>query len=74
MRMPFEVDFISSNEDESGAVVPIPAAPVDGKVFWPNVMREKNEKEKVMGRNAFFIKKFYPKLLRLNAVVNHINK
>jgi hypothetical protein len=30
---PFLVDLISSNEDALGEVVPIPTAPVDGKVF-----------------------------------------
>jgi hypothetical protein len=30
---PFEVDFISSKEDALGVVVPIPAAPVAGKIF-----------------------------------------
>src|SRR5215471_16717460 len=30
---PFEVDLISSSEDAWGVVVPIPAAPVAGKMF-----------------------------------------
>ena len=33
IRMPFDVDFISSNDDAFGVTVPMPAAPVDGKVF-----------------------------------------
>jgi hypothetical protein len=33
IKIPLEVDFISNNDDASGVVVPIPAAPVDGKMF-----------------------------------------
>ena len=34
INIPFDVEFISSKEDVFGDVVPIPAAPLDGKVFW----------------------------------------
>jgi hypothetical protein len=33
MSIPFAVDFISRIEDTFGVVVPIPALPVDGKIF-----------------------------------------
>ena len=36
MSKPFDVDFISSSDDASGVVVPIPAAPFEGKIFCAN--------------------------------------
>ena len=33
IKIPFEVDFISSKEEASGVTVPMPALPVDGKMF-----------------------------------------
>jgi len=33
IKIPFDVDFISSSDEALGVVVPMPAAPVDGKVF-----------------------------------------
>jgi hypothetical protein len=73
IKTPFEVDFISSSDEESGVVVPIPAAPLAGKIFCPN---EKEKEEYIKARKsscAFFIKNFCSKLLYFPAVVNHIN-
>ena len=33
IRIPFDVDFNSNNDDASGVVVPTPAAPEAGKIF-----------------------------------------
>ena len=33
IKSPLVVDFISSNDDASGVVVPIPTAPVAGNLF-----------------------------------------
>ena len=63
ISIPFVVDFISSNDEAFGDVVPMPAAPVDGKMFCPN----ENEKQKSAGtkhsRFTFFMMIFYPNLL-----------
>ena len=43
INKPFVVDFISKSEDAFGAVVPMPAEPVEGKVFvWATITVEKN--------------------------------
>jgi hypothetical protein len=33
INKPFAADFISSSDEASGKVVPMPAGPVEGKVF-----------------------------------------
>jgi len=56
IKTPFVVDFTSSKEDEFGDVVPIPAAPVDGKIFCDLLNVENNEAAIIKVTNFFILK------------------
>jgi hypothetical protein len=59
MRTPLVVDFISNNEEALGAVVPIPAAPVDGNVFVCAVVANDSTTKKNTVQKIIFIKDFF---------------
>jgi hypothetical protein len=56
ISIPFVVDFISNSEDPFGVVVPIPAAPVDGKIFCDLLNVENNEAAIIKVTNFFILK------------------
>jgi hypothetical protein len=56
---PFVVDLISNMEDALGVVVPIPALPVAGNVFWVCALIMQRTLSDIRRKVFFMVSKFY---------------
>ena len=59
IRTPLVVELISRIEDAFGVVVPMPAAPVEGKVFCERLFPERITMADSVSKNSFMGFKFF---------------